>query len=91
MYNVKPETGADEVLIGANQTDQYIPLHGALYRDNDGTRHVATRWRLTEDERQRLIQGEDLYLIVATHDQPFQPVRLQVGPDGLLVGDATGI
>jgi hypothetical protein len=90
MYNVPPQTGADEVVIGANQP-QYIPLHGAIYKDEAGITHIVTRWKLTDDERERLLKREDLYLTVATHDQPFQPVRLQVGPDGLLVDGATGI
>lgn len=41
----------------------------------------VTRWSLTQEERDRISAGEDLFLSVATFNHPFQPVRLTVGSD----------
>lgn len=40
-------------------------------------RAVITRWRLTPDERQRLLAGEDIYLTI--WGLPIRPVHLAVG------------
>ena len=44
----------------------------------DGT--VITRWHLSDFERAKILQGEDIYLAVKTFGQPLQPVALTVGP-----------
>lgn len=40
-------------------------------------RAVITRWRLTDDERARLLAGEDIYLTI--WGLPIRPVHLAVG------------
>lgn len=61
-----------------------IAKHQEEYLDLPSIRtpmgHVITRWRPTEDERQQILEGEDLYLTISTFNQPLQPVMLTVGP-----------
>ena len=59
---------------------QEYEIEGAL-RSPEGI--VLTRWALTEEERNAVAAGEDIYLRVATGNQPFHPVKLEVGlPEG---------
>jgi hypothetical protein len=81
---IAPRTGAPEVTIAENQPE-YLTLTAAAYEYSDGAYGLLTRWRLTEDERKRLLAGEDVYLMQLTFRKPMQPVRLQVGPNGYLV------
>ncbi len=46
-------------------------------RSEDGV--VLTRWTLTDEEREALHSGADLFLFIHTHNQPLQPIRLEVG------------
>ena len=40
--------------------------------------HVITRWSPTDDERRRIMNGEDLYLTIWSHGA-INPVQLTVG------------
>jgi hypothetical protein len=43
---------------------------------------VVSRWTFTQEEREAIARGEDLYLSVLTFNHPFQMVKLTVGiPD----------
>lgn len=53
--------------------DEIFPALRAI----DG--RVITRWTLTDEERQSVAEGADIYLTVATMNQTFQPVKLDVG------------
>lgn len=64
------------VVKGAQQADRYDPL--PCVQTPGG--QVLTRWRLTPEERQRILAGEDLYLRVLTFGEKLQPVSLTVGP-----------
>jgi len=61
---------------------QVIGKHQAEYLDLPAIRtplgHVITRWALTDEERTRLLAGEDLYLTIWSHG-PINPVCLSVG------------
>jgi hypothetical protein len=81
MHMVAPRTGADEITIAEDQLE-YKPLVVAVYQTPQGVPVLLTRWRLTEEERQLVAAGEDLYLSVLTFGQPLQPIGLQVGPEG---------
>ena len=45
-------------------------------RSPDGT--VLSRWKLTEEEREAIYLGADVFLYVHTFNQPLQPIRLEI-------------
>lgn len=91
MKTVQPMTGAHEVTVAANQPE-YDPLVCALYWDEDmKTPVVLSRWKPSDEERERIAAGEDLYLAVLTFGEPLQPLCLQVGPEGWNRGDGDPI
>ena len=61
-------------VILAKDQPQYDPLPALVY--NDG--RVLTEWTFTEEERERIIRGENLRLWVWTCGRPFPPVALQI-------------
>mgnify|MGYP001571888342 CR=1 FL=1 len=65
---VLPET------VYAKDQPEYRPL--PVWRDDDGT--VLSRWKLTWRERIIALFRGDVYLWISTHNQPLQPVMLQV-------------
>lgn len=40
---------------------------------------VVTRWQLTDDEREAIAAGGDLYLTTLTFGEPYQPIRPTIG------------
>ena len=68
-------------IIGASQPE-YLPLPVVRWLDPEG--RVITRWELTEEERQRLIAGEHLYIAQCTFGQRLQPILPTVGVLGQL-------
>lgn len=40
---------------------------------------VITRWALSDEERSRVLRGEDVYIVVSTYGNPIQPLRASVG------------
>ena len=69
---------APEVTI-AEEQHEYKALVGAVH-DNGNV--IVTRWRLDDDDRARIADGEDIYLGHLTFNGPFQPISVQVGPGG---------
>jgi hypothetical protein len=68
---------AHKVIVFAKDQPQYIPLPAVVLDGVHG--RVITRWTLTEEERQAVLEGADLYLELLTFGQPLQPMRLTVG------------
>ncbi len=66
-----------EITLGGQEAGQpeYDPL--PALRSPEGI--VLTRWQPTDEERQQIAGGADLYLSVLTFNQPFQAVKLEVG------------
>lgn len=88
MKTVQPMTGAYEVTVAATQSE-YEPLVCAVYWDEDLESPVLlSRWKPSPEERQRIADGEDLYLGVVTFGQGLQPAQLSVGSQ--LWDDGTG-
>jgi hypothetical protein len=82
MEAISPATGAEEIIFAKDQPE-YAPLPVAVYTMEyapgmEGTT-LLTRWRFSEEERQRIAAGEDLYLACITFGQPLQPLNIQVG------------
>lgn len=78
MRPVSPDCEYREVTLAEEQLD-LMPLVVAI--DDEGVlgRRFITRWRLTQAERAKLLQGEDLALIISTRQ--FPPVMLGVWSD----------
>jgi hypothetical protein len=87
MLSVEPLTGAKQVTLAVNQ-EEYEPLTVALYINTDLNSPVLySRWKLSEEERQALIDGQDIFVGQVTYGQPLQPVSIQVGNGGLEAGN----
>jgi len=66
--------GTREVTYAKDQP-RYLPL--PALRTPDGK--VLTMWRPTEEERQRLIQGEPITVVLGTFNTPLLPMAIGVG------------
>jgi hypothetical protein len=64
-----------ETVFGENQPE-YIPLPSVFL--DQPNRPVITRWRLTDEEREAVLNGGDVVLTLLTFWGPLQPVHLQV-------------
>lgn len=60
-----------------------IAEHQDEYRDLPSVRtpngYVITRWQLTEDEKRRIVQGEDIFLTILSFGS-INPLFMSVGP-----------
>lgn len=84
MHMVAPRTGAQEITLAEEQLE-YKPLVAAVYQTTEGVTTLLTRWRFSDEDRARIAAGEDLFMGTLTFDQPFQPVSMQIGPEGWTV------
>jgi hypothetical protein len=76
MYPIDPgEDFGQYLVIGSNQTNDYEPLYARLTPENE----TITRWRLTESDKQSIMEGQDIFLSILQFGQPFHPVNLWVG------------
>jgi hypothetical protein len=81
MRMISPNVGLPEITVAEDQ-HEYLTLTAALVEWDDGSRGILTRWRLTHNEKERVANGEDLYITVLTFGQPLQPIAVVVGePD----------
>ena len=64
---------AKYVVIAKDQP-QYDPLPAICFPDGK----IMTEWSLTEEERSRLISGENIRLWIWSFGQPLQPIALEV-------------
>jgi hypothetical protein len=76
-----------EVVYAADQP-QYNPLRTLVSRDHE--RRVISRWTLTDDQRQAIAGGADIFLTLLTFGEPLQPIQMaisdgRVGPDWVKV------
>lgn len=79
MKTVQPMTGAQEITLAVDQPE-YESLICAVYHDTDfDCPMLLSRWKPSDEERERIAAGEDLYLAVLTCGDPMQPVMLTVG------------
>lgn len=73
---VIPELEAQEVVYAKNQP-QYNPLR--VLRSTEGV--VLQRWTFTDEQRELIAAGGDVYLELSTFNGPLTPVRMAVGKD----------
>jgi len=84
MKPVSPNTGAPELTFAADQP-QYIPVSVAVYDYPPLSRGLLTRWSLTPEERTRVANGEDIYVMQLNFSTPMTPLKVTVGPEEFLV------
>lgn len=64
----------------AKDQPEYQPLPVVKIEGPEG--QVLSRWHLSPEDRQRIAEGQDVYLWVSTFGRPLQPVLLEVkSPD----------
>lgn len=66
--------GSRAVVIAEHQSE-YLDLPSI--RTPDG--QVITRWRLTDDERRRIVEGDDIFVTLLSSG-PINPLFVTVGP-----------
>jgi hypothetical protein len=88
MKTVQPMTGAREVTIAVGQPE-YDALICAEYVESEmNSPLLVSRWKPSDEEREALAAGDDIYLSILTFGRPMQPVAVQVGAAGLIAGSA---
>lgn len=78
MRIIAPRTGANEIPVGSEQLE-YREYTAAVHAYVDGRAVIVIRFRLSEEEKQRIADGEDLYLAVLTGGLPIHPIEQFVG------------
>jgi hypothetical protein len=78
MKPVSPVLPGYEVVkvVFAKDQPEYMQLPAV--RVESPERQVLTRWQLSEEDRQKIAAGADVYLWVSTFGQPLQPVAVEV-------------
>src|SRR4051812_48391614 len=71
----------DFEVVYAKDQPEYIPLRALRSRTTDGK--ALSRWTLTDEQRQMIANGADIFLELSTFNSPLQPIRLAVsdGPN----------
>lgn len=85
MITISPNLeGIEEINIAQDQ-EEYMEIRAGVSVDlNTGSPLRILRWRLTPEDKQRLLDGEDLWTCHLTFDSPFQPLIISIGkPDWL--------
>lgn len=67
-----------EVVYAKNQPE-YNPLR--TVRGKTESTPVLSRWNLTEQQRQAVLDGADVYLELNTFGNPLQPIRMAIGSE----------
>lgn len=75
----------------AKDQPEYIPLRALRSPAPNGD--VLSRWTFTDEQRQAISDGADIFLNVMTFGQPLQPVRIFLAHelDASSVADALSI
>lgn len=80
MRAVAPRTGAKEFTFGEEQ-EQYLPITAAAYPTNlEGCTMLVTRWKPSDEEREAIAKGEDIYVSQLVFTGKMTPQMVRVGP-----------
>jgi hypothetical protein len=63
-------------IVYAKDQPQYLPLR--TLRTSNYERDVISRWTLTDEQRQAVAQGADIFLSLRTFGNPLQPILIAV-------------
>lgn len=74
---VVPGLEAYERTLGGAEHGQ--PEYDALPMLRSPNGIVVCRWTFSDEEREAIANGEDLYVSTMTFNNPFQPVKVEVG------------
>lgn len=85
---VIPGEEAREIVFAKNQPE-YIPLRTIVGAGIE--RPVLSRWAPTDEQRERIAEGEDLYLRLLTFGGPLQPIMLFIAGEGNVSEPANSI
>lgn len=91
MRTVSPDTGHPEITI-AEEQEQFLTVVAALvandkrarslvgyYPDKREGPSILLRWTFTDEERQAIANGDDLYMMQLTCGAQMTPVAVSVG------------
>lgn len=71
-------------VVFAKDQPEYLPLP-ALVHNAEGATSVTTRWRPSDEERERIASGGDVFITQMTFGMPLQPLRVGAElPDELI-------
>lgn len=86
MRPIAPRTGAHEVVV-AEEQEEYMPLTVSVYRYEDGSTGLLTRWTFTAEERKAIAIGEDVYVMQMTNGA-MAPMIVRTGPGDFTLDSA---
>jgi hypothetical protein len=92
MRAIAPRTGAPEVTL-AEEQEQYFPITAGVYRWNDGSVSLLTRWTFTPEERAAITAGEDVYIgqlyFPGANPIAMTPLQVRCGPGEFTIPEQT--
>ncbi len=77
---VFPDSDIPEVVFAKDQPE-YIPLP-AVYLKGSPQGAVLTRWKLSEEEKEKIRLDGDLVITPLTFNRPLQPIHLKISLSG---------
>lgn len=85
MKMTRPKvTGAEQVTI-AEEQEEYLPIVAARVRMRVTPMSTAAgllfAFEPTKDERERIYNGEDIYISLVTFGEPMQPIMVMCGKE----------
>lgn len=76
-YNGPVFQGGDETeVVFAKNQPEYIPLRCSVGPMPE--RRCTSRWTLTDEQRQAILDGADIYLTLLTFGGPLQPILIGI-------------
>lgn len=75
MIPIDPGEGRGELRVYGAGQPEYYPLISRVY---PGGHVVLTKWQLSFEERQAILDGANLYLHIMTFGRTLQPVSLWI-------------
>jgi hypothetical protein len=86
MQSVELQTGVKEITLVVDQPE-YDPLVVGIYFNIELGAYVrVSRWKLSEEDREKVANGEDIWLGIVGNKQ-YPPTMIQVGAFGFREGE----
>jgi hypothetical protein len=81
MRPIAPRLPGTEEQTYAEEQGEYLPITVALTEMFEGARYIIARYTLTDAERRRIAEGEDLYFGQLNFGGPMTPIRAGLRED----------
>jgi hypothetical protein len=78
MRMIAPRTGHEETTIAEDQLE-YLPITVNVFRHDNGSATILTRWQPTDAERERILHGEDIFVAQVNFGGGMTPMMVHVG------------